>query len=107
MTGRKSEALRDFRRAYEITPTLLIPMGIIAMEQEQLVQSISNFDRAIAEEPQSADALKYRGLAHRRQGNTAQAIQDWRKAAQRYKDTNFARDYKIVHGWLKELGVNI
>jgi tetratricopeptide (TPR) repeat protein len=107
MTGRKSEALRDFRRAHDITPTFLIPMGIIAMEQGQLVQSISDFNRAIAEDPQFADALKYRGLAHRRQGNTVQAIQDWRKAAQRYKDTRSPRDYQIVHGWLKELGANI
>jgi tetratricopeptide (TPR) repeat protein/V8-like Glu-specific endopeptidase len=107
MTGRKSEALRDFRRAHDITPTFLIPMGIIAMEQGQLVQSISDFDRAIAEDPQFADALKYRGLAHRRQGNTVQAIQDWRKAAQRYKDTRSPRDYQIVQGWLKELGANI
>jgi hypothetical protein len=36
-----------------------------------------------------------------------QAIQDWPKAAQFYKDNNFTRDYQIIQSWLKELGANI
>jgi tetratricopeptide (TPR) repeat protein len=110
MTGRRAEALQDFSKARDISPTDatgLITTGIIAMEQGRLATSINNFNQAIQNRPQFGDAFKYRGLANRRQGNNSQAIQDWRNAAQFYKANNYTRDYQIVRGWLKDLGVNI
>jgi tetratricopeptide (TPR) repeat protein len=110
MAGRQTEALLDFRQVRDLAPTGvtgLVAIGIIAMEQGQLTSAITSFNQAIATAPQFGDAYKYRGLAHRRQGNTAQAIQDWRKASQLYKSNNLARDYQILRGWLKELGTTI
>jgi tetratricopeptide (TPR) repeat protein/V8-like Glu-specific endopeptidase len=108
--GRKAEALQDFREVHNLAPTGfigLIATGIIAMEERHLISAINTFNQAMAMDPQSGDAFKYRGLAYRQQGNTAQAIQDWRKAAQFYKDNNYIRDYQVVRGWLKKLGANI
>jgi tetratricopeptide (TPR) repeat protein/V8-like Glu-specific endopeptidase len=108
--GRKAEALQDFRKVRNIAPTGLyglIATGIIAMEKRQLTSAITYFNQAMVANPQFGDAFKYRGLAYRQQGNTAQAIQDWRKAAQFYKANNSTRDYQVVRGWLKELGANI
>jgi tetratricopeptide (TPR) repeat protein/V8-like Glu-specific endopeptidase len=108
--GRKTEALQDFRKVRNPAPTGLIGLiatGIIAMEERQSTSAITHFNQAMVVDPQTGDAFKYRGLAYRQQGNTAQAIQDWRKAAQLYKDNNSTRDYQVVRGWLKELGVNI
>ena len=115
MTNRKAEALQDFRKVRKISPknlTGLIANGIIAMEERRLVAAITSFNQvyAIVPNPQSfgsGDSLKYRGLAHRRRGNTTKAIRDWRKAAQSYKDKNSTRDYQIIRGWLKALGSNI
>jgi tetratricopeptide (TPR) repeat protein len=107
-TGQKAKALVDFRRAQEISPTDVIGLtatGIIMMEQGKLAISINNFTRTIQNSPQFGDALKYRGSANRLQGNTNQAIQDWKKATQFYKDNNYNRDYQVVRGWLKDLGV--
>jgi Tfp pilus assembly protein PilF/V8-like Glu-specific endopeptidase len=108
--GRKAEALQDFRKVRNIAPTGLsglIATGIIAMEEGQLTSAITNFNQTIIANPSSGDAFKYRGLAYRQQGNATQAIQDWRKAAQFYKNDNYARDYQVIRGWLKELGANI
>jgi tetratricopeptide (TPR) repeat protein len=77
---------------------------ISCFPQEELVDT---FNQAIQNSPQFDDAFKYRGLANRRQGNNSQAIQDWEKAAQFYKANNSTRDYQILRGWLKDLGVNI
>jgi tetratricopeptide (TPR) repeat protein/V8-like Glu-specific endopeptidase len=110
MAGRKAEALQDFRKVRNIAPTGLyglIATGIIATEERQLTSAINYFNQAIVANPQFGDAFKYRGLAHRQQGNTAQAIQDWRKAAQFHKDNGSTKDYQVVRGWLKELGTNI
>jgi tetratricopeptide (TPR) repeat protein len=110
MTGRKADSLRDFSKVRDIFPTNLaglITSGIIAMEQGKLTASINSFNQAIQNSPQFGDAFKYRGLASRRQGNDSQAIQDWKNAAQFYKANNSTRDYQIVRGWLKDLGVNI
>jgi tetratricopeptide (TPR) repeat protein/V8-like Glu-specific endopeptidase len=108
--GRKAEALQNFRKVSNIAPTGLYGLtatGIIAMEERQLTSAITTFNQAMMVNPQFGDAFKYRGLAYRQQGKTTQAIQDWRKAAQFYKDNNSTRDYQVVRGWLKKLGVNI
>jgi tetratricopeptide (TPR) repeat protein len=107
---RKAEALQDFRKVRDIAPTGLyglIATGIIATEERQLTSAINYFNQAMVANPQFGDAFKYRGLAYRQQGNTAQAIQDWRKAAQFYKDNGSTKDYQVIRGWLKKLGVNI
>jgi tetratricopeptide (TPR) repeat protein len=112
MTNRRAKALQDFRKAREIAPKNLqglVANGIIAMEEGRIVAAITIFDQAqalIINSP-SGVALQYRGLAHRRQGNRTKAIRDWRKAAQLYKDSNSTKDYQIIRGWLKKLGVNI
>jgi tetratricopeptide (TPR) repeat protein/V8-like Glu-specific endopeptidase len=110
MAGRKAEAFQDFRKVRNIAPTGLyglIATGIIATEERQLTSAINYFNQAMVTNPQFGDAFKYRGLAHRQQGNTAQAIQDWRKAAQFYKNNGSTKDYQVIRGWLKKLGVNI
>jgi tetratricopeptide (TPR) repeat protein len=109
-SGRKAEALQDFRKVRNIAPTGLaglIATGIIAIEEGQLTSAITHFNQAIVADPQLGDAFKYRGLAYRQQGNTTQAIQDWRKAAQFYKSNNYVKDYQVIRRWLKELGVDI
>jgi tetratricopeptide (TPR) repeat protein len=108
MTGRTARALQDFRKASE--PGLLGYLelqakGILALEQRQFASAINNFNQAISEQPELGDMYKYRGLAYRRQGEATQAIQDWRKAAQLYKKNNATKDYQIVRGWMRELGV--
>jgi tetratricopeptide (TPR) repeat protein len=103
MTGRKAEALQDFRKVQSMTNAglnRLVATGIVAMEQGQIAGAIANFNQAIKTEPQSGDTYKYRGLAYRRQGNTAQAMQDWQKAAQLYQAAQSNKDYQIVRGWL-------
>ncbi len=108
MTGRKAEAIQDFRKARAINSTSwggLMAEGIIALEQGSTDLAIAAFSRALQEKPQSDDVFKYRGLAYRRQGNFTLAVQDWQKAAPLYKVTNQTRDYQSVRGWLQELGV--
>jgi tetratricopeptide (TPR) repeat protein len=78
----------------------LVATGIVAMEQGQITGAIASFNQAIKTEPQSGDAYKYRGLAYRRQGNIAQSMQDWQKAAQIYQAARSNKDYQIVRGWL-------
>jgi tetratricopeptide (TPR) repeat protein len=107
MTGRKAEAIQDFRKARAINATSwggLMAEGIIALEHGSTDLAITAFSRALHEKPQSDDVFKYRGLAYRRQGSFTLAIQNWQKAAPLYKATNQTRDYQSVRGWLKELG---
>jgi tetratricopeptide (TPR) repeat protein/V8-like Glu-specific endopeptidase len=110
MAGRKPEALLDFSKVRDLEPAGIIGLvaaGIIAMEQGQTAIAVTSFDQALAINSQVSDIYKYRGLAHRRQGNTAQAIQDWRQAAQLYKANNATSDYKTISRWLQELGVTM
>jgi tetratricopeptide (TPR) repeat protein len=109
MNNRKAEALQDFRKVREISSKSILGImanGIITMEEGRVVEAITIFDQALNHKL-SGDAFKYRGLAHHQQGNTTQAIQDWRKAAQIYKNNNATKDHQIIRGWLKELGANI
>jgi tetratricopeptide (TPR) repeat protein/S1-C subfamily serine protease len=103
----KKAAIADFQRAIALDKSGVIgsiSQGIIYLEQGLLPQAIASFDRSTKINPDTPDIYKYRGLAYQRQGNKAVAIQDWRKAAKRYKQVNAVKDYDLVSGWLKKLG---
>jgi tetratricopeptide (TPR) repeat protein len=105
--GDKSAAASDFRKVMEIDRSAyvgLIAQGIIQTQQGAYAQAIALFNKATKIEPEAPDIYKYRGVAYKNQGNRAAAIQDWRKAAQIYKKDNQIKDYKMLLGWLKELG---
>jgi tetratricopeptide (TPR) repeat protein/S1-C subfamily serine protease len=105
--GNKKAAMADFQRAIALDKsgvTGSISQGIIYLEQGLLPQAIVSFDRSATTNPDTPDIYKYRGLVYQRQGNKTAAIQDWRKAAQGYKQVNAIKDYNLVREWLKKLG---
>jgi tetratricopeptide (TPR) repeat protein len=108
-TGNRSAAIIDFEKATALgkSSTLgLIAQGVIQIQQGGYSQAIDLFNNATKISPEAGNIYKYRGVAYKDQGNRAAAIQDWRKAAQIYKNDNLTRDYQMVLGWLKSLGVS-
>jgi tetratricopeptide (TPR) repeat protein/S1-C subfamily serine protease len=106
--GNKKAAITDFQKVITIDKNSVvgsIAQGIIYLEQGLLPQAIASFDRAAKASPDTPDIYKYRGLAYQQQGNKTAAIQDWRKSAKGYKQVNILKDYDLVRGWLKKLGV--
>jgi len=66
--------------------------GLFAEGKEYLDRSlwqpaIDAFDQALTLDPQNADAVRYRGWAYMKAGDTAKAATDFRHAAQLYDDT--------------------
>lgn len=55
--------------------------GQVAIRQQNYQEAIANFDRAIAANPQHAQAYRDRGLAHQGMGDYAQAKEDLRRSA--------------------------
>ncbi|MDD5097124.1 MAG: tetratricopeptide repeat protein [Candidatus Omnitrophica bacterium] len=54
--------------------------GIDYLEQGDVAQAISNFDRIIENQPNFEEAYNNRGIAYKARGNIAQAISDYNKA---------------------------
>jgi tetratricopeptide (TPR) repeat protein len=105
--GNIAAAIVDFRKAAAINKSSflgLIAQGIIQTQQGEYPKAINFFNQAAKISPEQGDIYKYRGVAYKNQGNRAAAIQDWRKAAQMYKKDGYTKDYKMLLGWLKELG---
>ncbi len=62
--------------------------GKSALDQEQYREAINQFDDALAEFPEYAEARQYRGWAYRRLQNTEQATTDLKAGAELYALTN-------------------
>jgi tetratricopeptide (TPR) repeat protein len=106
-TGNRSAAIADFQKVAPIGKSgalELIAQGVIQIQQREYSQAIDLLNKATEISPEAGDIYKYRGVAYKNQGNRAAAISDWRQAAKIYKQDNATRDYKMVLGWLKELG---
>jgi tetratricopeptide (TPR) repeat protein/S1-C subfamily serine protease len=106
--GNKTAALTDFQKVLALDKNAMvgsISQGIIYLEQELIPQAIASFNRSVKISSDTPDIYKYRGLAYLRQGNKTAAIQDWRKAATGYQQLHTLKDYELVRGWLKKLGV--
>jgi tetratricopeptide (TPR) repeat protein len=107
-SGKKSLAVADFQKITALDNKGiygLISDGVIQLEQGSIVAAINSFNRVTQINSEVSDVYKYRGIAYRKQGNNPAAIEDWRKAARSYKQRNQQKDYAMVRGWLKELGV--
>jgi tetratricopeptide (TPR) repeat protein len=105
--GNIAAAISDFRKVAAIDKNGiqgLTAQGIIQTQQGAYAQAISLFNKVDQIRSERGDTYKYRGVAYKNQGNKAAAIQDWRKAARIYKIGNQIKDYKMLLGWLKELG---
>lgn len=65
--------------------------------------AIEAFDQAITFDSQNADALRYRGWASLKSGDTAKAAADFSRAAQLYDDTKRLMDAVTCAGYLIDL----
>ena len=82
--------------------------GLFAEGKEYLDRSlwqpaIDAFDQALTLDPQNADAVRYRGWAYMKAGDTAKAATDFRHAAQLYDDTKRLMDAVTCAGYLIDL----
>jgi tetratricopeptide (TPR) repeat protein len=106
-SGNISAAIIDFQKVAAIDKNGvqgLTAQGVMQIQQGDYARAISLFNKANQIKSEYGDTYKYRGIAYKNQGKKAAAIQDWQKAAQIYKKHTQIRDYKILLGWLKELG---
>jgi predicted Zn-dependent protease len=85
--------------------------GLFAEGKDYLDRSlwqpaIESFDQALASDPQNADAVRYRGWACMKAGDTAKATDDFKHAAQMYDDTKRLMDAVTCAGYLIDLSPN-
>jgi Flp pilus assembly protein TadD len=73
------------------------------LDQNQWQPAIEAFDQALVFEPQNADAVRYRGWAYMKAGDTAKAAADFRHAAQLYDDSKRLMDAVTCGGYLIDL----
>jgi tetratricopeptide (TPR) repeat protein len=105
--GNISVAIADFRKVAEIDKNSakgLVAQGVIQMQQGKYPQAIDLFSKAAETGSELRAIYKYRGIAYKNMGSRAAAISDWQQAAKIYKKDNYTKDYKMILGWLKELG---
>jgi tetratricopeptide (TPR) repeat protein len=105
--GNMSVAIAAFRKVAEIDKNSakgLVAQGVIQMQQGKYPQAIDLFNKATEIGSELRAIYKYRGIAYKNLGNRAAAVSDWQQAAKIYKKDNYTKDYKMILGWLKELG---
>ncbi len=67
------------------------------------VAAIDSFNLALSSDPQNADAVRYRGWAYMKSGDTVKAIDDFKHAAQMYDDTKRVMEAVTCAGYLIDL----
>jgi len=83
--GREDEAKQYMAKLPEgakIDPDTVLNMGIKAFNDGDMDKAFSNFDRAVKENPDRADAYYYRGLIYLNKGKNAEAKADFNKYLQ-------------------------
>ena len=115
---KNSSAGENFHKVIEIDPNSdvgLISTGIVFLERGATNRSISYFNRAAKISPDYPDIYKYRGLAYcfnycienASRSPTEQDLrrvgQDFRKAAQLYKQSYQLNSYDRVTKWMEKL----
>lgn len=62
-----------------LPPSMRLDQGIALLNAGDLEAALADFDRALGEDPEMADAYYYRGATHLTLGRNAEAIADLRK----------------------------
>lgn len=82
-------AIDDFQKAIgldpQVAPKAYNNIGAIFLVQNQLQNALRNFDQAVRLEPNNPDFLYNRGLAHLNNNNREGAREDFRRAAELYR----------------------
>jgi Tfp pilus assembly protein PilF len=73
------------------------------LDRSQWLPAIEAFDQALASDAQNVDAVRYRGWAHMKAGDTANATADFNRAAQMYDDSRRLMDAVTCVGYLIDL----
>lgn len=73
------------------------------LDRNQWQPAIESFDQALASDPQNVDAVRYRGWAFMKSGDTAKATADFKHAAQMYDDSRRLMDAVTCVGYLIDL----
>ncbi len=111
--GNIPAALFDFQKVVAIDKNSingLIAQGVIETQRGEYSKAITTFEKAftIAYETSSLRSslglFKYSGVAYKKQGKREVAIIRFQTLASMYKKNNSTRDYRMMLGWLKEMG---
>lgn len=83
--GRHDEARRALVQIFELDPTNARGreiLALVALRQERWDEAEAEADRALALNPERADALNYLGVARFNLGRPREALEAWRRAAE-------------------------
>ena len=95
--GREAEAqtyMAKLPQGTTLDPNTILNLGIKAFNEGKMDQALAQFDRAVKENPNLADAYYYRALAYLNQDKKAQAKADLQKLLQLDPNSKFATDAK-------------
>ena len=101
--GRESEAQEYMAKLPEgatLDPNTILNLGIKAFNEGKMDQALAQFDRAVKENPNLADAYYYRALAYLNQDKKAQAKADLEKLLEVDSNNRYAKDAREM---LKDL----
>jgi tetratricopeptide (TPR) repeat protein len=91
--GNHEAALRDFERVARLNPgePPFVVRGLVYAALGQMQRAFAEYNAALRRDPKDAAALYARGLAHRRNGDAAEADADLAEAAR--IDSGIATDF--------------
>jgi tetratricopeptide (TPR) repeat protein len=101
--GREAEAqvyMAKLPQGTTLDPNTVLNVGIKAFNEGKMDQALAQFDRAVKENPNLADAYYFRALVYLNQGKNAQAKADLQKLLELDPKSKYADDAKA---FLKDL----
>ena len=86
----------------ELPPDMLLNAGIRHYNDGSMDEAMTHFDRAIAQNPDLADAYYYRGLVHLGKGANAEALADLNKLVELDPDNPLATEAREFISFLED-----
>lgn len=105
--GREAEAeeyIAMLPEGTKLNPETVLNTGITFFNEGKMEKALEQFDLAVEQNPDLADAYYYRGLTHMNRGNNAEAIADFQKMLELAPEHKSAAEAKEFLAYLEDGG---